>query len=536
MGYDPGASGVLTLDWAELDILVTKTMEERLHKRYTEFGRQARLLGGVLPMNTTPYEERGIVKTYKKLPAAGGANMGQIGADTALPSPQTRPTYTNIWVNKHHIHDFEFPFEISRRIQRLLKSGRDGWGNALAMLEQEVMDQQMYLWDLLMLLNRHAIIGAVINDVGSSGVTEVAATFLADPDLYIYKDTTNKLLVFDIQCSWNTVRLGIMKGRLLQACAVPSAITSAITTLRNYTTWIKVLSDPEPSWDGTYCYQIRCAVPYTDANYDALATQIGNIAAADVLVPWAEATTGVSDLPIGGPNYGFPGWRFWSETNGSGVFADIEDATGAVTVALKTDEDTQRSVDRNAVSQEWDMLNPLISEGAAAAVSASTFTALDTLIARLAMKHTNILGVAMIANSVINKKMQDTLGLTTFTQNLDASDLKSRLAGRYGIATWSYDSLFLGQPVVAMSNDDIAPDQIAVVVVSDDEKDPGPLFEVISPDQGFWEVPPSEMLRGINSAGRHTHKKICVRAVSGTPFVRAGLDDRLGVLRNIKPA
>ena len=537
MGYDPGASGVLTLDWGELDILVGKTMEERIHKRYTEFGRRSRLMGGVLPMNNTPWTgDRGIVKTYKKLPAAGGGNMGQITADTPLPQPGARAAYTDIWISKNHIHDTEFPFEISRRIQRLLHKGRDHWGNAVAQLEQEVMDQQMYLWDLLMLLDRHAKIGTIINDAGSGSVTEVEADFLAAPTTVYFKDTVNKLLVFDIQCSWDTVKLGIAKGRLLQVCAPPAAITSAITTLRNFTTWIRVLSDPTPSWAGTYSYQVRCAMPYTDANHAAVATQLEAIAAADVLVPWFEATTGTTDMPGGGPNYGFPGWQFWPQTNGSGVFADIEDAGGAVTHALLTDEDTQRSVDRNAASNEWDMLCPVVYEGAGAAVSADTFGYVDILIAKLAMKHSNVLGAAIIANSLINKKMIDTLGMTSFTQTLDASDLKKRLVGRYGQYKWSYDSLWSNQAVAVMSNDDLAPDQIAVVIVSEDENDPGPIYELISPDHGYWEVPPSEMLRGINSAGRHTHKKICVRAASGTPFVRAGLDNRLGVLRNIKPA
>lgn len=536
MAYNIGASGTLHLGWDELDVLVQKVMEDKIHKCYTTFGRQSRLWGGVLPMNTTPYQERGIVKTYKKLPGAGGVNLGQINPDTALPSPEALPTYTSLWVNKNHIHDTEFSLEVGRRFQRMVKMAKDGWGNEMAALEAEVMDQQMYLWDLLMLLDRHAKIGTVINNVGSSGETTTEATFLGAPTTYYYKDTTNKLIIFDIQCSWDTVRLGIAKGRLLQVCAAPGAITTPITTVRNYTKWIRVISDPTPSTAGTYCYQIRCAVPYTDANYTSLATQVAAIAATDVIVPWASSTTSSTDLPTGGPNYGFPGFRFWVDTNGSGVFADIEDVGGSVSSALLTDEDTQASVNRNAVSQEHDFLNPIIVEGAGAAVSSTTFTQIDTLIEKLAMKHSGELSVGIVANSLINKMLISTLGTTGLTQNFNAGDAATRFVGRYGVASWAYDSLFSNRPVTVMTNDDLAPDMVMVVVVGDGEDDPGPLFEMISPEPANWEVPPSAALRAVNASGRPTHKLVATRAASGTPFPRARLDNSLGVLRNIKPA
>jgi hypothetical protein len=343
---------------------------------------------------------------------------------------------------------------------------------------------------------------------------------------------------------------GLQEGNMLQACAAPASYTTtgrgtAITTLVTYTQYMRVMPDSFKigynSTTGSWI-SVLVGIPYTSATKADITTQLAAIGSTNVITPWGKASTGTTDLPVGGPNYGSPGLDFWIDPTPATApqFADIEDAGGAVASAnpFQTDEGSPRSVNRNASSREWAFLNPKVRMPA----TDGTLTDIGTLISGTDDPFAGLVfdlsGPAgdefncVIAMHPLNlHRCKGAIGMAKFSFIENAVDMNALIA-KYGTGGFVYQSTGMAKPVGVTANSAVRLNR--AMVIRDGAEAPFESLEPYAPEWlegyvgGKWE-------RRRNSAGERLHSMEATLKFSCTTLPRDALNKRIAVLAYIKP-
>jgi hypothetical protein len=329
-------------------------------------------------------------------------------------------------------------------------------------------------------------------------IGEVATSIIAAS---ITDDTANSRFTFNLALTFDAIYGSLImtafrKGAALQVCQAPANITSGITALRTFSAPIIVMGDPTigiPTSGDVYM-TVRVGVPYTSGIKAALwngaspgTGALLDIDDGDVVVPWAGATAGTSTLPTGGPNYGLAGLLHWvaaTFTDGIPIFANIEDAGGATSALLVTDEDTPRNISRNigdaAFYEIADFLNPLVLDGGGSAI-ASNMALVDTLFMNLGMRMGKSLGVtrAILVNPLMHKAMRDSVGTAKYRFVDDASALMTQMNQKYGTTGFIYQGES-SEPIWVGKHYAIPPSMVLVIVEQGG-------FRIYAPDEPQWQ-------------------------------------------------
>lgn len=552
---DVSQQAILQERLADLTYILTYKIEPKLHRAYVDYGKKWKLFGGPIPqVSDVEFTAKGTVKKYELLPPDNTRSLGVVGPDDPVAEGDTQSAFTNICLTTQHITDIENTVSYDDRMAELVKQGDAGMAQAAALLAKQAVKGMMGKMDMWTMLNRQSIIGQLAADTLSSGATSTYATWAASPYTYAYDDTTNSRFVFYLAFLADAFVPGILKGRTLQAAATPSSyfnstgFSSPIVTLRNWQAPMRVIGHPQVGYHAatTSWWRVLVAVPYTAATKAAVQVQVLAITATDVIGPWPGASTGTTDIIAGGFNYGLLGLRWSTETDGaggagavgSGAFADVEDAGGAISSSnpLKTFEETQRSVDRNAASGEWGVLNPLVIEGAAQAAVAAMTTAhlgyIDTAWMNQEFRSdSESVGGMILVNHLIHSKMRSLLGVANFRTVETISDAMAKRFGKYGVSGFVYQGES-SSPILVGKHPAIPADMVLGI------RDGANPFEHLMPrDRAHWRP---GAIAGIwnnrrNSSGQILHSLQATRRMSVQQFPRERLDDRLWVIRAITP-
>lgn len=513
---DFSVRSVMPEQWAELQYLLGFTVLDAMNDAYAEWANaDTRLFGGPMPIATQEISTRGFVKKYKLSPADNAVAMGPVSADTAVPSTWSLPAFSNYRLSTRDLNVLAATIMVEDAVEDLLKD-KAVLAETGVMKADEAILQVMRRLATYVMVGREGFVGVLSNDPGSPT-----------------DDSTNNQYVLALNLTAKAYVPGLQKGSLLQACATPT-FGSPVVTLRNFTSPMRVISDVTAGYDSTTArwYRVTVACPYTSATKGTVNTELTALTTGDSLGPWAGATAGVTSMPEGGFNHGLMGYRFSGETNGSTVFQDAEDVGGAMTNALQTNQDTPRSVDRNATSGEWSYLNPGITEGAAATL-ASMFTAIDnnplnTAAMNLLMKNAGPQTLMAWANPLIINNLIRCLGAPNLSRDLAQASTEA-IRSQYGIAgPVVYQSVFTPQPIILQGHQSLMADQIMVTTAG------GPLFELDVPGPGRWVSGENGIWsrRRNSSGGRQFSREATYYMwIQMTPKVR--LDNRMHIIRNI---
>lgn len=513
----------LITTWEDLQHLAVPYMKGPTIQTFIQETPGTGLLGSKIKTSKVEITDKGLVKTYEMGIGGMPVNIGVITENTPLADVQSLPPFTSILLPTGIVGQIEGSRRFGLDVQEFLKSANAiGVERPAEYLIRLAVESSMRSAAMYAASDRHGIMGYVAADPGVPS-----------------EDTTKKLFYDDITISHKYLpAFFATPGQQFQVCAPPAAITSGIATLRNFTAPMVLLGLATTNWSSPTAITIRYGCYYTTGTRTTILAEMTDIQAGDVIVPWSKATTSVTDLPVGGPNYGFPGLRWVCETNGSGTFADIEDATGFISTALKTNEDTPRSIDRNAGSKEWDaILNPYVKEGAGAGIGtflAESALALDEMALNLAGRRgANLNGLALVVSPLILLAMKKALGTSTITaiQNTAERDVLAKRYAALGISGYTYQSPSCG-PIPIVASPWLFSD---MVLMFDDTQ---PLFSVVTGMRpAEWITDGGSAFRlAHNAAGQEVHAKQATYKMPWGLFPDALVSQNIAVLRNVTPA
>lgn len=522
MDTNPGATFTARLN--DLQYILPLHQDPEVVQAYLDgVDQKWKLFGGALaPLRSTVIADRGLVRRYETIPPDNATAMGVVDSDTPLAQPFTQSSWTNLRLQPSLIQDVEVAVQYDERTDWEIQQV---YGKSLADVAKFLMGQaatQMYrLLTPHMVADRRGILGTVKQAV--SGTTT--------------DDSTNSQYVFDLKIGANGIMSAFGKGAILQVCAVPGAFGNAITTLRNYTRFLKVIDyikDPVYAAADGSCFTVKVAAPYTDAaDKVAVKAQIDAIIVSDVVVRWAGATAGATSLPRGGPNYGFAGFRHWSETNNAGAFANIEQCGGATTTALVTDENSPRTVSRNATSKEWDaILNMLVIEGGGNNVgSATAMGYIDSAFANLRMRNGSKVNRVALVSHQVHKALRQFIGVSSIARWENVDDTTRKVMQRWGTTGFVYQGES-AEPIIFAQSDAVPSDQIALM-------EDGAFEMLVGAKTGTPRWLPGEIggvwSRRRNASGQELHSFVARMHMAAQMFPTRCLGDSIAVIRNLVP-
>lgn len=380
--------------------------------------------GGAIPLATKGITDGGFVRNYQLLVGDNARVLGQADKDTEVPDVETAPSWTTLRVTPNHIEDIEVSHVISDRVLKLIKHNPAKAAMQLENLAIHTSEQAARRTDCLLIANRQGILGKL----------EGAPSWSDNTARSCYTST--------IALDATSIPIAFEKSAALQFAAPPASAHAAVTTLRNYSFPIRVIGRYQLYFNGTSYIRVLVAAPYTAATKVAVAAQLATIDDNDVIGPWAGATSGTTDLPRGGFNYGLCGLRHYLESDetvermDTGSFANIETCGGGVTHPLLTyDPDTSpTTISRN--DPEYDFLRPLAYCAGGTAFDFEEH--LDPLFGDLHTKRGKKQNRRILANRLMHAWMRKLVGLASITATERADDATRRRALMHGASTISY--------------------------------------------------------------------------------------------------
>lgn len=267
-----------------------------------------------IPIGTEEVVNGGRVRKYRRFAAMNGGNVGNPDWNVPIGSPDTAEGMTSILLQPRHLSLLECNFRLTDEAETYITNNPSAFQAKVADAGIQLARDRRWIASANGIADHRAILGYLSEDPG------------APTD-----NTTENRYEFTLSFAVAGLCPGVFQpGVTLHVCAAPVGF-GAIDTLRNYTTYVRVLDDPTPFYDGTTFMTVPVAMPYTAATKAAILAQITAMTTTDCVTPWGGATTGVADLPNRGPNYGLLGLRFWFDTDcttegfDNGTYAEVTD-------------------------------------------------------------------------------------------------------------------------------------------------------------------------------------------------------------------
>jgi len=522
---DMSASPVLDERLEAVRYLAQKKIEEEIHKVFPDWGSHWKLFGSTMKVAATAFDKPGgLVRRYKLFPGGNAVNLGITTPDTPVPAAADQAAYTNLLITSQHINDIEHTVMYSDRFADFVEGKIPDIGGGANYLVGECLDGWNSKVDALMTADRRAIVG----------------TLTADPGVPT-EDTTNKYFYFDLSVGDDVLMAAFLRGSVLQAAAPPT-LFGPVTTLRNFTAPLRVIGRPSIGYvaASSSMLRVRVASKYTDATRVAVLAQMTAITTADVLGPWAGPTDDVTDMPLGGFNYGLAGLLFWLTKNSVGNFANIEEAGGGVTAALTTEQSPTavRTISRNDASGEWDFLNPnaMYATGGPLDIK-DNLTLLDDMAVDFLGRVGTKCDFITLAHPLMVKRMKQGVGIASTTFQASSTQAGQALLAKYGVSGFEYQGMS-SRPYVVGENICLPPNLILFErqLEAGEEGAGSPPLCHISPKTPGWK---RGTVGGMwdhrrNAAAEITHSWQATYQGSTQVFPNTRLDDRLGVILGIK--